>query len=258
MPAACADHTFLVPRRHNGRSVGITRLWDHTGITGFARNHAPQESRRHNALRSGTTHLRNHARHNERSVGTTPSTRSRCRGRAISTTGVRTTPAPRAFGTTGLRTTPAPRAFGTTGLRTTPAPRAFGTTGLRTTPAQRAFAHRSRHNERLGSGIRRIQNEKERQSRCHGCRTVEFSWPRARCTGSRQNSHDLAREAVGWNDLFGAPATVVRVASRMRRPHPHGTTPARRAFGRNHAPLVPHLAQRAFGWNHAPLESRAA
>ena len=34
--------------------------------------------------------------------------------------------------------------------------------------------------------------------------------------------------------MFGAPASCVRVVRGMRRPHRHGTTPARRAFGRDH------------------------
>src|SRR6185503_3173295 len=33
--------------------------------------------------------------------------------------------------------------------------------------------------------------------------------PRARCTGWRQNTSDLAREAVGWNTLLGAIARPV-------------------------------------------------
>jgi len=41
-----------------------------------------------------------------------------------------------------------------------------------------------------------------------GRRTTEFS-RRERAGRSLQKANDLAREAVGWNDLFGAPASVV-------------------------------------------------
>ncbi len=53
---------------------------------------------------------------------------------------------------------------------------------------------------------------------------------RERAADHLQKPNDLARAAVGCNGVFGAPVAVMRVASRMRRPHPHGTTPARRAF----------------------------
>ena len=65
VPPASADHPPMVPRRHNGRSVGITRLWDHalhnallaeprtSGITlpttGDLHN-GPSSHVRHNAL----------------------------------------------------------------------------------------------------------------------------------------------------------------------------------------------------------------
>ena len=71
-----------------------------------------------------------------------------------------------------------------------------------------------------------------------------------------QKTNDLAREAVGWNDMFGAPAAASRDATRMRRPHHPGTTPAGRAFGRNHAHLEPHPAQRASIWIHAQHRTR--
>jgi len=74
--------------------------------------------------------------------------------------------------------------------------------------------------------------------------------PRARCTRWLQNSNDLAREAVSWNTVFGAPVVVARVAGRMRRPHLHtlttsttgvrsgsrtsGITPCITGFDRNH------------------------
>ena len=41
------------------------------------------------------------------------------------------------------------------------------------------------------------------------------------------------------------------IADRMCRPHHPGTTPAQRAFGRNHAPLGSRPAQRASIWYHA-------
>ena len=74
---------------------------------------------------------------------------------------------------------------------------------------------------------------------------------RERATRSLQKANDLAREAVGCIGVFGAPVAVARVATRMRRPHRHGTTPAQRAFGRNHAHLGSRPAQRALIWNHA-------
>jgi len=60
-----------------------------------------------------------------------------------------------------------------------------------------------------------------------------------------QNATDLVREAVGYSGVFGDPLAIARVATRMRRPHQHSTTPARRAFGRDHAPLGSRAAQRA-------------
>jgi len=50
-----------------------------------------------------------------------------------------------------------------------------------------------------------------------------------------QKTNDLARAAVGWNDVFGDPVAIARAADRMCRPHRHRTTPAQRAFGHHHA-----------------------
>ena len=48
-----------------------------------------------------------------------------------------------------------------------------------------------------------------------------------------------------------AARAVVLAVTRMCRPHRHGTTPAQRAFARNHAHLEARSAQRASIWNHA-------
>jgi len=55
--------------------------------------------------------------------------------------------------------------------------------------------------------------------------TEKFS-RRARTQQHGQNAHDRVRAAVGWNAMFGDPVAVARVAGRMGRPHPYGTTPA--------------------------------
>ena len=58
---------------------------------------------------------------------------------------------------------------------------------------------------------------------------------RERAGGSLQKANDLAREAVSCNAVFGDPVAVARVASRMRRLHPHGTTRSITGRNRNHA-----------------------
>jgi hypothetical protein len=63
LPAASADHSLLEPRRHNGRSVGITLFWDQALLNG---------------PRSGTTHMWNHALHNGLRSGTTQRTGLGC------------------------------------------------------------------------------------------------------------------------------------------------------------------------------------
>jgi hypothetical protein len=63
---------------------------------------------------------------------------------------------------------------------------------------------------------------------------VEFS-RRERAAGHLQKTTDLVREAVGWNDVFGDPVAIARIATRMSRPHLHRTTPAQRAFWWNQA-----------------------
>ena len=82
-----------------------------------------------------------------------------------------------------------------------------------------------------------------------GCRpTVEFSWPRARCTGRRQKSNDLARAAVGCNDGFGGLAAVIRLL-RVCAPPQHGTT---RHNGRSAEPPAArdHAGTTGVRWNH--------
>src|SRR5262245_37677376 len=53
--------------------------------------------------------------------------------------------------------------------------------------------------------------------------------------------------------VFGDPVAVAGIASSMGRPHRHGTTPAQRVFGRNHA----HLESRP-GTTGFDLEPRAS
>jgi hypothetical protein len=52
-----------------------------------------------------------------------------------------------------------------------------------------------------------------------------------------QTRHMASREAVGWNDMFGAPVAIARVVSRMRRPHRHRI---RRYNGLQSEPLDAH------------------
>jgi len=56
--------------------------------------------------------------------------------------------------------------------------------------------------------------------------------------------------------MFGAPASILRVASRMRRPHRHRITPARRAFGWDHAQRESHPAQQALNGTTPSTRSR--
>jgi len=53
---------------------------------------------------------------------------------------------------------------------------------------------------------------------------------RERATKRYQKTNDLAREAIGCMGVFGDPVVVAGSATRMCRPHPHGTTPAQRAL----------------------------
>jgi hypothetical protein len=86
------------------------------------------------------------------------------------------------------------------------------------------------------------------------CPTVEFS-RRERAADHLQNANDLAREAVGWNALFGAPASVVRA------PPAWPTTPASYHAGTTGVrpgpgPAQNHARITGFSPNHAHLESR--
>jgi len=118
--------------------------------------------------------------------------------------------------------------------------RAIHTTGVRTTPCipgnpHNAPSYNSLHNAhphaaRLAQRAFKMCDSPHRIKRRMpptrpGRRTVEFS-RRARAQQDPQKANDLVRAAVGWNDLFGAPVEHARVASRMRRPHPHRITPA--------------------------------
>jgi hypothetical protein len=68
--------------------------------------------------------------------------------------------------------------------------------------------------------------------------------PRARWN-SLQNANDLAREAVGWNDVFGAPAKDVPLADRFAPTTPAQDHICTTGFYLNHAHLGSHPAQRA-------------
>jgi hypothetical protein len=74
--------------------------------------------------------------------------------------------------------------------------------------------------------------------------TEKFS-RRERAAEHFQKPNDLAREAVGWNGLFGAPASVVRVPIAYADHTGTGSRLPRQAFGWDHAHLGSHVAQRA-------------
>jgi len=103
-------------------------------------------------------------------------------------------------------------------------------------PAPRALARGSWHNGRWRIETAAFPSKTD----CHPRAPDAERWSSAAASARQQHgqkANDRARAAVGWNDGFGAPVARRRVASRMRHPHPHGSTPARRAFGRDHAPL---------------------
>jgi hypothetical protein len=99
--------------------------------------------------------------------------------------------------------------------------------------------------------------------RCHPRPTVEFSRrKRGQC---HPKSTDLARAAVGWNDLFGDPVAIARAAKRMSRPHQHPITASRTGRERNHAqhtirlltPSTPHNGRSYHRQHHARRHDRA-
>jgi hypothetical protein len=69
--------------------------------------------------------------------------------------------------------------------------------------------------------------------------------PPLRAANACQNTNDLVRAAVGWNAMFGAPASRLRGAYRMRRPPHPGITPSTTGINLNHAPLGSRSAPRA-------------
>ncbi len=77
---------------------------------------------------------------------------------------------------------------------------------------------------------------------------MPFSW---RALAMRVKNRTISGAQRSAATAGSAARAVVLVAVRMCEPRLHRTTPARRAFGRNHAHLVTHTAQRASIGNHA-------
>ena len=187
----------MVPHRHNGRSVGTTPLGNHACITGL--DLVPHAAHDHACITgldlvprsSGITLPRTgnpHNGHSYHALHNGP-------------------PAQRAF---VLRLHNAPSAQR--------AVVSFLHNGLlhAARPAQRAFRTPDPpHPKRKGND----------DHTATGAERVGIQLPRARWY-RLSKANDLAREAVSCNAVFGAPVEDARVASRMRRPPPHGTTPA--------------------------------
>jgi len=146
-----------------------------------------------------TTPAPYHTIHNGRSVGITSSTGSRSAQRASNGTTL-------LWNHLARNVLPAEQASVPRRHNALPAPRACVRLPAQRAPARRETGTTCLHEARFATSI----SKKERQSRCHGGRTVWHSAAASALQQACQNVNDLAREAVSCNAVFGAPVSILR------------------------------------------------